>query len=286
MSTLTDPRKAAIGIFDSGLGGLDVAGVLAQNLPAERLLYLGDCARVPYGTRSPEVVRQYSQEAAHFFVSKGVKAIVVACNTASAYALDQILSEVSVPVFGMIEAGVKAVLSTKGNNVAILATPGTIRSEAYQSGIIKADHSRIIYANPCPLFVPLVEAGWETYPVSYHVAVQQLESFRNLPIDVALLGCTHYPILKNVISKALFTLCNHHVELVDGALEVVNQLRETLGKQGLLAPLDHSLSYEYQYVFYTTDQPAGSSTLASTFWATRSGFSLPHIRSASLEKLR
>jgi glutamate racemase len=282
-STLS--AQMPIGVFDSGLGGLDVAAALTKAMPNERLIYLGDTARVPYGTRSPETVLQYAREAAHFLLNQGVKVLVVACNTASAYALHQLQAELAIPVFGMIDAGVQAIgsywnePSASPLSVLVLATPGTIRSQAYQDALSIDRVHRQIFAHPCPLFVPLVEAGWSDRTVAHAVVVEQLrevtlsEDPPFMSADVVLLGCTHYPLLRPVISGALRTLFNTEIPLIDGAAQVALNVDAYL-RQSMICASERA----EEHLFFMTDDPSHSRALADRFWRERSGEPLPALQ--------
>jgi glutamate racemase len=224
---LPDPRP--IGVFDSGIGGLTVLSALVKELPGEDTLYLGDTARVPYGTRSPETVLRYAQRVSNQLWHRGIKALVIACNTASTHALEQLKDvghAAGIPVFGVIEPGVFAACrATKNQSVGILGTEATIRSERYQR--LLANEGLAVKAIACPLFVALAEEGWADDPVAATVAARYLSSLKGGP-DTVILGCTHYPLLRNAIGEAL-----PGVTLVDSALATASAVATVLREQSL-----------------------------------------------------
>lgn len=237
MSASDKPKPAAkgtvhrpIGVFDSGVGGLTVLSALRQRLPSEDLVYLGDTARVPYGTRSPETVINYSQRVASRLVREDIKALVIACNTATAHALEALQeagARIGLPVIGVIEPGVQAALAaSRGGTVAVLGTEGTIRAGRYQQALERAGTPSIGQA--CSLLVPLAEEGWTTGEVAEAVAERYLAPLQG-QVDTAILGCTHFPLLRDVIQAAL-----PGVVLVDSAETTAEAVAEILAKQGLL----------------------------------------------------
>lgn len=222
---------APIGIFDSGIGGLTVLRRVRERLPRESLVYLGDTARVPYGSKSAETVCRYASTCAAVLLRRGVKLLVVACNTASAYALDHLREELDVPVIGVVEPGVHSALrASKSGRIGVIGTLGTIRSGAYQRAIESAAPNAVVFTKACPLFVPLAEEGWTTGDVPRRVAESYLANFRDTGIDTLVLGCTHYPLLHGVIADVM----GPNVQLVDSAeatAEAVSQAIEGLGLQ-------------------------------------------------------
>ncbi len=207
---MTDARP--VGLFDSGVGGLTVLDAVARRLPAENLLYLGDTARLPYGTKSPETVRRYARRAVTYLLAHGVKALVVACNTASALALDLIEEISPVPVVGVVAPGAAAAVAAARNleeageartPIAVLATEATVASDAYGRAVRALDPSRTVLHTPCPLFVPLAEEGWTSNEVARAAAERYLAPVRSSGARVVVLGCTHYPLLKETIAAAL-----------------------------------------------------------------------------------
>ena len=224
---------APIGVFDSGLGGLTVASEMMRQLPAEGLIYFGDTARVPYGPKAPATVRRYSREIATFLERQGVKAIVVACNTATAHALTALRSELAVPVIGVIEPGARAaVAATRSGNIGVIGTAGTIRSGAYERAIRELAPEARITAQPCPLFVPLVEEGWLNTDATRLIARKYLEPLGDASVDTVVLGCTHYPLLKPVLSDVL----GAEVRLIDSAAETAAETRRLLADRDIEAP--------------------------------------------------
>jgi glutamate racemase len=207
-------RAQPIGIFDSGVGGLTVLRALIERLPNESTVYLGDTARVPYGTKSAEVVTRYSLKNAQFLVDRDIKLLVVACNTASAFALPALRKALSVPVVGVIEPGARAAAQkTKTGRVGVIGTPGTIQSGAYQRSLEAVRSSVEVFSQACPLFVPLAEEGWTDGEVPRLVAKKYLGVFRAHGVDTLVLGCTHYPLLRTVISEVV----GEGIALVDSA---------------------------------------------------------------------
>ena len=188
-----------IGVFDSGVGGLTVAAALMHRLPCESILYLGDTARLPYGTKSPTTVRQYTRTNVDFLLERGVKAVVVACNTASALALEEL--EAEVPVWGVIEAGAAAAAAVSHGRVGVIATESTVRSNAYGRALKKVRPELEVLSRTCPLFVPLVEEGWSTDPIAEQIARRYLEPLTDADVDTLVLGCTHYPLLRPMLER-------------------------------------------------------------------------------------
>jgi len=207
---------APIGVFDSGVGGLTVLEALRRALPGERFLYLGDTARLPYGTKSEPTVRQYAVNAAAHLVARGIKLLVVACNTASSYALDAIARVVDVPVVGVVEPGVEAALATGARRIAVAGTEGTVASGAYQRALAMAAPGLEVRAVPCPLFVALAEEGWGDHPVTDLVAREYLGEVLGWGAEAIILGCTHYPLLL----PSLRRVAGPDIRLVDSASAV------------------------------------------------------------------
>ena len=225
----SDSRKP-IGIFDSGVGGLTVLKQMLSCLPAERMIYLGDTARLPYGTKSRETVVKYSLKNASFLVGKGIKCLVVACNTASSLALDTLRQSFPIPVLGVIRPGAeRAARLTRRRKVGVIGTMATIRSKAYEDAICSFAGPIEVISVPCPLFVSLAEEGWTQDDVTYRVAERYLSPLRQRDVDVLVLGCTHYPLLKPVISSVM----GDGVALVDSAEEVAVQVGAVLDEMGL-----------------------------------------------------
>lgn len=208
---MSDTRP--IGIFDSGVGGLTVLRAVARKLPCESLVYFGDCARVPYGTKSSETVVRYSREAASYLLGRGIKMLVVACNTATAAALPALQAELPIPVVGVIEPGAHAAVRVTKGRVGVIATEGTIRAGAYRAAIHRLDSGIEVLEAACPLFVPLAEEGWANTRVAQEVAEIYLGPLLDAGIDTLVLGCTHYPILRATIERVV----GDRVVIVDSA---------------------------------------------------------------------
>lgn len=214
-----------IGVFDSGIGGLTVLKALADALPAEDFIYLGDTARLPYGTKSNEVIVRYSRENTEFLLAKGIKMLVVACNTSSAVALDAIASQTMVPVVGVIEPGARAaVRASHRGRIGVIATEATIASGAYTRAIQRLSPRSEIYTRACPLLVPLVEEGWTDNEVAEMTVAHYLESLKQSGIDTLLLGCTHYPLLRAMFERVL----GAGVKIVDSATATAVEVRDKL----------------------------------------------------------
>ena len=223
-------RDDAIGIFDSGVGGLTVLHALLAALPREDLIYLGDTGRYPYGTKSAETVTRYSIENVDFLIAKGVKLLVVACNTASSVALDALATRYPVPVIGVIEPGARAAAArTRNGRVGVIGTEGTIASGAYTAALRTLRPGLEIYTRPCPLLVALAEEGWVEGPIPRAVVETYLATLKKSGIDTLVLGCTHYPLLKALIAEAM----GERVVLIDSAEETARAVAELLGGQGL-----------------------------------------------------
>jgi glutamate racemase len=222
--------ERAIGIFDSGVGGLTVFKEIERLLPTEELVYLGDTARVPYGCKSPATVVRYALEAASFLLDQEVKMLVVACNTASSVALPVLEERFRIPVVGVIEPGSRrAAAVTRNGRVGVIGTQATVKSEAYTRAIQTIDPAIRIFSRPCPLFVPLAEEGWGEHPAALMVAREYLEPLAAEGIDTLVLGCTHYPILKNTLQEVL----GDEVNLVDSARETAQTVALLLQSAGL-----------------------------------------------------
>lgn len=231
-------KESAIGVFDSGVGGLTVVRSLSERLPEEELIYLGDTARVPYGSKSAETVARYSRMSTQFLIGHGVKMIVIACNTASAYALDELRATLDVPVLGAVEPGaLAAVTATRSGRIGVIGTLGTVRSGAYPRAIAAAAGGRDVHVttHACPLLVPLAEEGWTDDAIAQAVARRYLGELREQSpdIDVLLLGCTHYPLLRTVLQRVASELFDHQIVLVDSAEAMALAAREELARLGL-----------------------------------------------------
>lgn len=230
-------NAAPLGLFDSGVGGLTVVRAVQELLPSEDILYLGDTARLPYGSKSPETIRRFADEDARFLIQRGVKALVVACNTATAHALPQLRERYRLPVIGVIEAGVEAALAGPGvERVGIIATRGTIRSHAYQHALAQRRTGLIIHGQPTPLLVPLIEEDWLEHPATRQILEAYLTPLVEKGIDTLLLACTHYPLL----IPALQELLPPEVRLVDSATTCAEHLKRALEALDLVAPGDRT----------------------------------------------
>lgn len=237
-----------IGVFDSGIGGLTVLKELMKCLPSESFVYFGDTARVPYGTRSRDTIIKYTFQCVRFLLSKDVKAVVIACNTASAAALSSLKHEFDLPVTGVIEPGAAAAVRNNLNGrIGIIGTCATVNSGAYAEAIWSIDRCRKIVSNPCPLFVPIVEEGWANTKVADMIAREYLKPMIEQDVDTIVMGCTHYPLLKNVISKIL----GQDVVLVDPACETAKVFKEILAEKYMEKEGDGSPAFRY----YVSDDP-------------------------------
>ncbi|RNC69166.1 MAG: glutamate racemase [Desulfuromonadales bacterium] len=257
----------AIGIFDSGVGGLTVLKEIITVLPQEDTIYFGDTARVPYGTKSPETVTRYSLEIASFLVKRDIKLLVVACNTASACALDALQSMLPIPVVGVIEPGARrAAAVTRSGKVGVIGTEGTIRSSAYAKAIKRINPEVEVVTRACPLFVPLAEEGWTDNEVARLTARSYLSGLREQGVDTLVLGCTHYPILKKVIGEVM----GDGVTLVDSAEETARTVAGILQAKDLLRPSSERGNHHY----FVSDVPGafvrvGERFLGQRFWEVR-----------------
>ncbi len=232
-ATPTAPRRTElpIGIFDSGIGGLTVVRQIRRVLPGEDIIYLGDTARVPYGTKSPGTVVRFACEDTQFLMQQQVKAVVVACNTASAWALPTLEKRFDVPVFGVIIPGACAALAaTRNHRIGVIGTSATIRSQAYSKALLARCDTAEVFTRPCPLLVPLVEEGWTDHPVTRRVLREYLRPLLRRGIDTLVLGCTHYPLLKPALSQVV----GDQVTLVDSADSCAHFVKERLAALKLL----------------------------------------------------
>lgn len=265
-------NESPIGVFDSGIGGLTVLKEIARLLPSENTIYLGDTARVPYGTKSKETVIRYSIEDANFLIRKGVKLIVVACNTASAFAISELQKSLKVPVIGVIEPGArKAALASKTKRIGIIGTEGTIKSNAYVNAITNlygggpatiTEHGEkrldryfeiksrdaVIFTKACPLFVSLAEEGWTDNDVARLTAEHYLIGLKKENIDTLVLGCTHYPLLK----KTIASMMGRDICLIDSAETTAEEVRPILQRNNLL---NDSTRRPASHSFFVTDSP-------------------------------
>lgn len=250
--------KRAIGVFDSGVGGLTVLRELRSQIPDEPLIYLGDTARVPYGTKSSPTVLRYAHEAARFLLTQQVKLLVVACNTASAVALDDLAECYRVPVVGVVDPGARRALEvTRNGRVGVVGTEGTIRSGAYERALQARSSDVVVYAAACPLFVPLAEEGWAHHDVTRLTAREYLAPLLDKGIDTLVLGCTHYPLLK----KTLQEVVGPDVTLVDSAQETAKAVISQLEEHQLL----HQSTSTPPPRYFVTDIPDRFERVGGTF---------------------
>lgn len=245
-----------IGVFDSGVGGLTVFREISRALPGEPLVYLGDSARVPYGTKSPETIQRYAREAARFLLERGVKMLVVACNTATAAALPLLERELPIPVIGVVEPGARAAVAVTKGRVGVIATEGTVRSRAYTRAIHAIDGSLDVIEQPCPLFVALAEEGWAGTNVAREVAEVYLAPLLSEKIDTLVLGCTHYPILRSTIAQ----VTGDGVSIVDSAETTAHAVEAALHDSSIRAG-----EAEPKYQFLVTDAAERFLRIAETF---------------------
>lgn len=249
MSGQEELHNSPIGVFDSGVGGLTVAREIMRQLPNERIVYFGDTARVPYGSKSKETVTKFSRQIVRFLQTQQVKAIVVACNTASACALDDLEKEVDIPIIGVLKPGAKAAIeATKNGKIGVVATEATINSGIYNRYIQENDPNAQVLGKACPLFVPLVEEGlWED-PVTDEIARRYLTELIDVGIDTLILGCTHYPMIRSTVGKIM----GDQVTLVNPAYETARELKELLRERGLESEHRPGLGTEL-YRFFVSD---------------------------------
>ncbi len=253
-------KDAAIGVFDSGVGGLTVAREIMRQIPNERLVYFGDTARVPYGNKSKETVTKFSRQIVRFLQTQNVKAIVIACNTASAYALDAIEQELDIPVIGVVKPGAKvAAETTRNKKVGVIATAGTIGSKIYSEYIQGINPQIQVIGKACPLFVPLVEEGLLEDPVTVEIANRYLSELKDCNIDTLILGCTHYPLIRSTVGRVM----GEHVSLVNPAYETARELKELLESEDLLNPNTPMLGSN-QYQFFVSDAADKFKTFANS----------------------
>lgn len=241
-------KKAPIGVFDSGVGGLTVAKEIMQQIPNERIIYFGDTARVPYGSKSKTTITKFTKQITRFLLTQNVKALVIACNTMSAYAIDEVEKEVDLPIIGVVKPGARvAVTQTKNKRIGVIATEGTIGSGMYERFITNIDPEVSVLGKACPLFCPLVEEGMLDDPVTDEIARRYLKDLMDKDIDTLIMGCTHYPLLAPALKK----LVGDRVRLVNPAYETARELKVMLEKEELLneQPLTESMGHE----FYVSD---------------------------------
>lgn len=248
---MIDKKNAPIGVFDSGVGGLTVAREIMRNLPGERIVYFGDTARVPYGSKSKETVLRYSRQIVRFLQTQEVKTIVVACNTASALALETIRKETDIPMIGVVKPGAKvAAETTRNNKIGLIGTNATVKSDLYRTTIQEINPRIQVIGQACPLFVPLVEEGWWKDPVTVEVAKRYLDPLLEKGIDTLILGCTHYPLLRSLLRE----VAGEQVTLVNPAYETARALARLLKERDLEA--EGEKEEEFPYRFFVSDEEA------------------------------
>lgn len=266
-------RNKPIGVFDSGVGGLTVVKALRKILPNEDIIYFGDTARVPYGSKSSQTITQFAFQDTKFLVARNVKMIIVACHSVSSVCLDDLRKGFDLPIIGVIEPGAKAaVRTTKNKCVGVIGTQATILSGAYERAIKKLSKEVEIVAKATPLFVPLAEEGWISNPITYAVARTYLAPMIAENIDTLLLGCTHYPLLKNTISKVF----HKTVKIVDASLETALEAKNVLENNNLINTTKKSHSHR----FYLSDLTPNFSEIGRRFL----GSSLGEVFRASLSE--
>lgn len=224
-----------IGVFDSGLGGLTVVRAILERLPSERIVYLGDTARVPYGTRSPQTILRYARSCARHLHASGIKVLVIACNTVSAVAVDMLRVELDLPVLGVVAPGARAaVAASRTKRIGVIATPGTIASGAYGQAVASLESRAEVFGRPAPLLVPLAEEGWLEGDVPRLAIRRYLEPLSDASIDALVLGCTHYPLFHALIEEEATRACGSDVRVVDSARATATELADFLRDRGLL----------------------------------------------------
>ena len=251
-------RGRPIGIFDSGIGGLTVVKRLAATLPNENLVYFGDTARVPYGSKSNSTVIEYALQDAKFLTKKNVKAIVVACNTASSVAINVLKEKYDIPIIGMIEPGTEfALKKTQNKKIGVIGTRATVDNKAYSSKLLKSDNKISVFEKACPLFVPLAEEGWTQHKATFEIAEEYLKELKLEGIDTLILGCTHYPILSSIIQDVM----GKNVTLIDSGVAAAELVRAEIDRIGLL----NSSNVVGNKEFYVTDIPKKFKEIAELF---------------------
>lgn len=259
-------QQKAIGVFDSGVGGLTVVRELMRQLPRESIIYFGDTARVPYGTKSKDTIIKFSIENVKFLLKFDVKLIVVACNTASSISLASLRFHFNVPIIGVIRPGAReAVRLTKNKRVGVIGTKTTIASKAYEDEIKYRDRTIRVMSKACPLFVPLVEEGWIKEKITKEIAKTYLTPIKKQKADTLILGCTHYPLLKGVIKQVM----GDGINLIDSAYQTAREVNTLLSQKGLLNPSSEKPRYE----FYVSDEPENFINIGERFL----GKSLKHV---------
>lgn len=264
----------SIGVFDSGIGGLTVVKRLIQSLPNENIIYFGDTARVPYGSKSNSTVIEYSIQDTNFLISKDVKVIVVACNTASSVAIAELKKQFDIPIIGMIKPGAAmAVKNSINKRIGIIGTRSTISNKAYSQEISLIDPSIEVYEKACPLFVPLAEEGWIKHKATIKIAEEYLKELKDLDIDTLVLGCTHYPILHEVINNVM----GNKVTLIDSGVAAALAVKDAIKK----TELENDSGETVVSKFYVSDIPTTFKEIAELFL----GRPIPDVKKVNLETL-
>ncbi len=246
---MSDIREAPIGVFDSGVGGLTVVREIMRQIPQERIVYFGDTARVPYGTKSRDTVIRYSRQIVRFLKTREVKVIVIACNTASAYALETLQQEIELPVIGVVKPGARvAARETPGGNIGVIGTEATVGSHIYRDYIQSLRPDARVFEKACPLFVSLAEEGWWKDPITEAVARRYLQEMKDRQGDTLILGCTHYPLLRSTVRRVI----GEEVNLVNPAYETAISLRELLQEKEI-DNQGHNKTGENPYEFFVSD---------------------------------
>ena len=258
---IDDRKYAPIGVFDSGVGGLTVAREIMRQLPKEDIVYFGDTARVPYGSKSKDNIIRYSRQIVRFLQTKDVKAIVIACNTASALALDIVRNETDIPVLGVVVPGAKSALqATRTKKIGVIGTEATIRSEMYTKVMKEMEPDVEVTGKACPLFVPLVEEGFAKHHVTEEIIEYYLKSMKESDIDTLILGCTHYPLLRSGIRAYM----GDEVNIVNPAYETAMNLKQLLEEEQIAKDVSEGAHAEYD--FYVSDAAEKFRQFAGTIW--------------------
>jgi len=248
--------KRPIGVIDSGVGGLTVAKEIMRQLPHEQIIYMGDTARCPYGPRPAEEVKIFTWQMTRFLLEKDIKMLVIACNTATAVVLDEIRKELSIPVLGVIQPGARAAIkASKNNRIGVIGTIGTVKSAAYEKALKRVNKRAKVTSLACPKFVPLVESGEYEGPVAKKIIAETLHPLKNKGLDTLILGCTHYPLLENIIQNVM----GSDVKVISSGEETASEVSTILFHDGLL----NVEEAEPDHVFYTTGSTRMFSKIAS-----------------------
>jgi glutamate racemase len=262
-----------IGVFDSGIGGLTVVRELTRLLPNERIIYFGDTARVPYGNKSKETIIHYSLQISYFLLKKKIKMLVVACNSASSVSLPTLKKHFHIPVIGVIDPGARsAVQSSNNKNIGVIGTLGTVKSNSYKKALKKISPRVKVFQQPCSLFVPLAEDGWNRTKIAQDISDEYLKNLSGKRIDTLILGCTHYPLLKGVIQSSI----GKNVALIDSGIETAKEVKKILEKRGLLNPFKPS--GRNHSVFFVSDFPHKFEEVSRRFL----GHELEHVHKVKL----